>query len=171
MRMRADDVSGPSSESVEAAIGRAEALLRPHVAKGRPVFVWRNPTPMFLTGAHGSGKGLCWQWAIRVGLSMDGWCAGFARHLTVPLPFHGDLPGSPWKPPAQVFEAIERLIAAMGTDHLTVIEPTTAASSPATAGNQPCDRQQSRAASYNKSPGRAVRLRRAAHSAMRNGYF
>lgn len=163
--MRAAEVSCPSHESVEAAIGRAEALLRPHVARGRPVFVWRNPTPMFLTGRKG------WQWAIRIGLSMDGWCAGFAQHLTVPLPFHGELPGSPWKPPVQVFEAIERLIATMDTDHLTVIEPTTAASSPAAADDQPSDRQQSRAASYNKSPSRAVRLRRAARTAMRHGYF
>ena len=167
--MRAAEVSCPSRESAEAAIGRVEALLRHHVAQGRPVFVWRNPTPMFLTGEDGSRKG--WQWAIRIGLSMDGWCAGFAQHLTVALPFHGDLPGSPWKPPVQVFEAIERLIAAMVTDHLTVIEPTTAASSPAAADDQPGDRQQSRAASYNKSPGRAVRLRRAARTAMRHGYF
>ncbi len=167
--MRAAEVSCPSRESAEAAIGRAEALLRHHVAQGRPVFVWRNPTPMFLTGEDGSRKG--WQWAIHIGLSMDGWCAGFAQHLTVALPFHGDLPGSPWKPPVQVFEAIERLIATMVTDHLTVIEPTTAASSPATVDDQPGDHQQSRASSYNRSPGRAVRLRRAARTAMRHGYF
>ena len=168
--MKAVAVSTPAPESTEAAIGRAEALLRHHVAQGRPAFVWRNPTPMFMNSADGSRKG--WQWAIRIGLGMGGWCAGFAQHLTVPLPFHGDLPGSPWKPPVQVFEAIGRLIAAMGTDHLlTVIEPTTAASSPATADDQPGDRQQSRAASYNKSPGRAVRLRRAARTAMRHGYF
>ena len=169
MRMRAAEVSCPARESAEAAIGRAEALLRHHVAQGRPVFVWRHPTPMFLTGADGSRKG--WQWAIRIGLSMDGWCAGFAQHLTVPLPFHGELPGSPWKPPVQVFEAIERLIATMDTDHLTVIEPTTTESSPTTAGDQPGDYHQLRAAVYNKSPSRAVRLRRAARSAMRHGYF
>lgn len=167
--MRAAAVSNPAPESTEAAIGRAEALLRHHVAQGRPAFVWRNPTPMFLTSADGSRKG--WQWAIRIGLGMGGWCAGFAQHLSVPLPFHGDLPGSPWRPPVEVFEAIERLIATMGTDELTVIEPTTAGSSAANAGDQPGDRQQSRAASYNKSPSRAVRLRRAARSAMRHGYF
>lgn len=167
--MRAAAVSNPAPESTEAAIGRAEALLRHHVAQGRTAFVWRNPTPMFLTSADGSRKG--WQWAIRIGLGMGGWCAGFAQHLSVPLPFHGDLPGSPWRPPVEVFEAIERLIATMGTDQLTVIEPTTAGSSPTPADDQPGDRHLSRAAVYNKSPSRAVRLRRAARSAMRHGYF
>ena len=173
-RMTAIKAAAPFPWSVEDSIERAAALLMAYKAAGQDVFVWRQPVPMFRYGPGGAREG--WNWGIRLALGMGGWCTGYSRGVNMPLPLLADLPENPWRPSAEACQAVERLIARFDLGAIKIIDPTAVAEQdrPATKSKSTTseDRpRQMRAWNYNKSPARAVRLRRAAASAARRGYF
>lgn len=148
--------------SLDVALAHAATHLRMTAAEGNDIFVWRHPMPMFSPDGRK-------RWGIRIGLGMNGWCAGISRQLTVPLPFIGE---STAAAPDEAKHAIDMLIASMLPHGVKVVDPDSLAVLPShnstVAGAAP---KQGRAQKYNRSPGRAVRISRAARSAMRRGYF
>jgi len=171
--MTAIKAAVPFPSSVGDSIGRAAALLMACKADGNDIFVWRQPVPMFRYGPGGSQDG--WNWGIRLALGMGGWCTGYSRVVVMPLPLLANHPENPWRPSAEARQAVERLIAQFDVGAVKVVDPVDVADqvgsiAAASVVQENCPRQK-RAWNYNKSPARAVRLRRAAASAARRGYF
>lgn len=159
----------PSPTLVEIAIERATDALRNCCDKGNEAWIWRMPSPRFCYLPNGSSAG--WVWTIQIGLGLGGWCVGQRRILGIALPFRGDRPENPWQAPLEAVQAIDRLIAAIDMRGITLVEPVTDQPHSTIAPVNQNATAYGRAQHYNKSPARAVRLRRAAHSAQRHGYF
>lgn len=161
-------ISSPTAMAIE----RAASALATAKSLGLDLGYRSATMPRFCYRPDGSPDG--WVWAIQIGLGLSGWCAGQRRLVSVTLPFRGDRPGNPWQPPEEAMQAVSLLVAGIDRGGITFIEPgsqdarTTATLVQPIAHSVTAHR---RASAYNKSSGRAVRLRRAAHSAQRHAYF
>jgi hypothetical protein len=158
-----------TTRTTDEAIRHAETLMRACLEQQRQAQVWAVPYPVFLRQPTGTPTG--WQWGIRVGLGMTGWCAGRIRVMTIPLAIYGASPLNPWQPPADARQAVAALIAKFGDGAITVHEPVVPDIKVATRPHPEEQGKRSRAQSYNASPARAVRLRRAAQGQRKRRSF
>lgn len=108
-----------------------------------------------------NGRHIGFRLVMRVSIEMGGWCAGMYRDLNFIMPVE-------WENTAEADALINRIAGEVG-----VPLQSTQGHSPGTAEpkEEGLAAPQARARRYNKSPARAVRISRAARSAMRNGYF
>lgn len=123
------------------------------------VWIWPHPQRMSRKLPDGRHDGF--KMIMRVSVEMGGWCAGMFRDLHYIMPIE-------WQNVDAGYDLIKRIAVETGVPLQAVPGPVTALPGPEAGGT---GFKPGRANTYNRSPGRAVRISRAARSAMRRGYF
>lgn len=123
------------------------------------VWIWPHPQRMSRHLPDGQPDGF--RLVMRVSVEMGGWCAGMFRDLHYIMPIE-------WQNVDAGYALIKRISVETGVPLQQAIQPV--AAQPGSCAGGP-DFKPGRAHTYNRSPGRAVRISRAARSAMRRGYF
>ena len=157
-------------QSVRLAVDRAEAFLRSNLDQGGEAWVWEQPAPVFRRSA--TGQLLDVQWAIRLGLGMVGWNCGFVRRMNVLLPLYAPAEHARQTPALDEAQAaVESLRYRLKDVPIKVMDADVQLAARLVSRPRASSPSNARANTYNRSPSRAVRLRRAARTAMKSSYF